>query len=88
MIEIIEVSPNNEEPVAKRLAASIRAAWPEVASSAVDRVTIAVGLQTLRDIDLLVPIELSEPRTLPPDSGGTEAARRKPPLRLLRSSSK
>ncbi len=30
MIEIIEVSPNNEEAVAKRLAASIRAAWPEM----------------------------------------------------------
>jgi hypothetical protein len=64
MIEIIEVSPNNEEPVAKRLAVSVRAAWPEVANSSADRVTIAVGLQTLRDIDLLVTIELSEPHTL------------------------
>ncbi len=64
MIEINEVSPNNEEAVAKRLAASIRAAWPDIASSTLDSVTIAVGLQTLRDIDLFVTIELSEPRPL------------------------
>jgi len=65
MIQIIEVSPNNEEAVAKRLAASIRAAWPDIASSTADRVAIAVGLQTVRDIDLFVTIELSEPRPLP-----------------------
>ncbi len=64
MIEINEVSPNNEEAVAKRLAASIGAAWPDIASSTLDSVTIAVGLQTLRDIDLFVTIELSEPRPL------------------------
>jgi len=51
-------------PVARRLKASIEAAWPDVATSPVDRIVIAVGLQVLREIDLLVTIDLAQPRKL------------------------
>ncbi len=88
MIEIVEVSPNNEEAVAKRLAASIRAAWPDIASSTVDRVIIAFGLQTLREIDLFVTNELSKPPRSVRESGGTVASRRRLGSKPPRSSSK
>jgi len=65
MIEIVEVSPGNELPVAKRLQALIEAAWPDVASSNDDRVTILVGVRGFREIDLLVFVELARPRVLP-----------------------
>jgi hypothetical protein len=66
MIEIVEVSPGNELPVAKRLKNLIEAAWPGVASSKDDRVTILVGVREFREIDLLVFVELATPRVLPP----------------------
>lgn len=64
MIEIVEVSPSNEMPIAQRLRKSIAAAWPDVANSRDDRIVIAVGLQTLREIDLFVTIDLKQPRDL------------------------
>jgi hypothetical protein len=66
MIEIVSISPNNELPVAESLKRSIAAAWPDVATSRFDRVTILAGVQTLRDVDLLVFVELREPRSLEP----------------------
>jgi hypothetical protein len=66
MIEIVELSPGNERPVADRLAASIRSAWPDLSSNPNDRVTIVLGLRTIREIDLLVFVELATPRDLAP----------------------
>ncbi|MBD5654701.1 MAG: hypothetical protein IAI50_05910, partial [Candidatus Eremiobacteraeota bacterium] len=65
MIEVVEVSPKNEIDVAKKLAASIASAWPWLAASNEDRVTIVVGLQVVREIDLFVALELGAPRSLP-----------------------
>jgi hypothetical protein len=65
MIEIIEVSPTNERAVADTLAGFIRRAWPDVDSSGSDRVRIIVGHRTMREIDLLVVVDLGKPRHLP-----------------------
>jgi hypothetical protein len=66
MVDVIELSPQNEMPVAQRLAADIRAVWPDVAISPHEHVTLLVGIETVREIDLLVVIRLQKPRELPP----------------------
>jgi hypothetical protein len=66
MIEIIEVSPSNEVAVARRLQSMIAAAWPDVAASKADRIVIAIGLRTHREIDLFVTVDLAQPRILQP----------------------
>ena len=65
MIHVIVVSGTSEVPIAHELAALVRAAWPDVAASASDRVTIAVGVTFSSEIDLLVAIELATPRAIP-----------------------
>ena len=65
MVRVIEVSPQNEMPVAEKLAAEIRRAWPDVANSPTEHVTILVGIEIAREIDLLVVIRLTTPRPLP-----------------------
>ena len=66
MIEIIEVSPSNEMPAARKLRELIASAWPDVATSATDRVVIAVGARVCRECDLLVTIDLDKQRLLQP----------------------
>jgi hypothetical protein len=65
MIRVFEISPANEGPVAKRLAEMVRRAWPDLASSATEHVTILVGIRTLREVDLVVFVELDAPRDVP-----------------------
>jgi hypothetical protein len=65
MVDVIEISPQNEMPIANKLAAEIKRAWPDVAISPTEHVTILVGIETMREIDLLVVVRLQTPRLLP-----------------------
>ncbi len=67
MLRVIAVSSSNDLPLAKRLAEMVRRAWPGIDADSNDRVTIACGLRLVREIDLLVSIDLAKPR------GGTQA---------------
>ena len=66
MLRLITVSPSNEGAAAERLRGLILATWPDIAGHPEDVVQILVGLQTFRDIDLLVTMNLSTPRPVPP----------------------
>lgn len=66
MLRLITVSPSNEGSVAERLRGLILATWPDIAGHPEDVVQILVGLQTFRDVDLLVTMNLSTPRPVPP----------------------
>jgi hypothetical protein len=48
MIDLIDISPSNERPIADRLRRAITSAWPDIAASPVDRVRILVGIRTIR----------------------------------------
>jgi hypothetical protein len=65
MVHVIEMSPENEMPVANKLAAEIRRAWPDVAKSPTEHVTILVGIKVRVEIDLLVVVRLQTPRPVP-----------------------
>jgi hypothetical protein len=65
MITVHLLSPQNEVRIAERLAEEIRAAWPEVANHATDRIALLVGIRSGTDVDLLIVIDFEHPRPLP-----------------------
>ena len=66
MIAIHALSPENEMRVAERLALSIERLWPGVKASAADKIDILVGARTPTDVDILVLVNLANPRPIPP----------------------
>jgi hypothetical protein len=66
MVELHQISPDNEMRVAEHLKAMIVSAWPDVADSARDRVDVLAGVRTGCDVDLLVILRLDRPREVPP----------------------
>ena len=66
MVRVTAVSPENELPIARRLAASITASWPRIAQSSRDFVDVLVGIRTPTDIDILVVVDLTEPAEIAP----------------------
>jgi hypothetical protein len=66
MVDLHQISPDNEMRVAERLKAMIVSAWPDVADSARDRVDILVGAKVPGDVDILVILRLERPREVPP----------------------
>jgi hypothetical protein len=66
MVELHQISPDNEMRVAERLKAMIVSAWPDVADSARDRVDVLAGAKVPGDVDILVILRLDRPREVPP----------------------
>ncbi len=66
MITIHPITPENEMRVAERLRDAIVRAWPGIATSTRDHVDLLVGARTPVDVDLLVLVNLAEPRSIPP----------------------
>ncbi|MGA3038965.1 MAG: hypothetical protein ABSE64_15990 [Vulcanimicrobiaceae bacterium] len=66
MLSIAPLGPENELPVAQRLHDLVATAWPDIVGSGEDdRVRIFVGLRMQMEVDLLVEIALSHPRSIP-----------------------
>lgn len=72
MITLHILSPKNEIVVAEHLERDLIACWPDVAKSEVDRVDLLVGVRTSLDVDLLIAIDLAEPRAIGTDARGQE----------------
>jgi hypothetical protein len=72
MITLHTISPKNEVEVAEHLERDIVACWPEVARSAEDRVDLLVGVRTELDVDLLIVVDLVNPRLIGTDAQGRE----------------
>jgi hypothetical protein len=62
VVNVHVISPQNEVRVAQRLAEQIRRAWPDVAQSPTGRIDLLVGVRSETDVDLLVAIDLAQPR--------------------------
>ena len=65
MVIVHLLSPQNEVRVAERLATEIRVAWSEVENDPNDRIDLLVGIQNGTEVDLLIAVDLAEPRLLP-----------------------
>ena len=65
MLRIVKVTSSGEFEAARALAALVEAQWPGITNSQGDLVTIAAGIKSVRELDLLVTIELERPRAMP-----------------------
>ncbi|MDE2483237.1 MAG: hypothetical protein KGN02_13750, partial [bacterium] len=65
MLRIVKVTSSGELEAARALAALVEAQWPGITNSQGDLVTIAAGIKSVRELDLLVTIELERPRAMP-----------------------
>jgi hypothetical protein len=72
VITLHTISPKNEVEVAEHLERDIAACWPEVARSGEDRVDLLVGVRMSLDVDLLVVLDLVNPRVVGTDANGRE----------------
>jgi hypothetical protein len=72
MIRLHVISPKNEVEVAEHLERDMAACWPDVASSDEDHIDLLVGVRTSLDVDLLVVLDLVNPRGVGTDPRGGE----------------
>jgi hypothetical protein len=72
MITLHVISPCNEVRVVERLERDICACWPDLAASAEEHIDLLVGVRTQMDVDLLIVLDLAQPRSVGVDAGGRE----------------
>jgi hypothetical protein len=62
LVKVFPISPQNELLVTQRLAAEIERRWPSGDGHRADRIDLLVGVRSGTDVDLLVALDLEQPR--------------------------
>ena len=62
MLNVWDLSPQNERALARQLESEIRRVWPDVAADPHDRIDLLVGSQSGVDVDFLIALDLNMPR--------------------------
>ena len=66
MLNVWDLSPQNERALAQQLESEIRRVWPDVAADPHDRIDLLFGARSGVDVDFLIAVDLDTPRALPP----------------------
>ncbi len=74
VLNVWELSPQNERALVRQLEAEIRRVWPAAVADPNDRIDLLVGARSGVDVDVLVALDLRTPRALPPARHVTGAA--------------
>lgn len=66
MLNVWDLSPQNEGALARQLESEIRRVWADVAADPHDRIDLLVGARSGVDVDFLIAIDLDTPHAMPP----------------------